>query len=425
MGESRETDQTGTKSKRSIRQEQAVQKWVDNKLVGTCVFPTGTGKTRIGMLAISRFLAKNPTKKVIIVTPSDPIKQQWIGETVQWKVFENCEVKTMNDVSKHEYSCSLLVIDEIHKTASNSLIKLFENIKYKAILGLTATFERLDNRHELIAKYCPIVDTLTLEEAIKNNWLAEFREYLVLIEPDDIETYNSLNREFYEHFSYFDYDFSLAMACVTSWQTRASVAKQRCNAYNFKDVNKQVLVHAMGFNRTLQARKKYINSHPKKLELTNKILEHRMNKKCITFSATIGMAEKIKYGQVYSGKDSNKKGRIKLKDFIEQEGGILNTVSKVNEGLNCPDISVAIMLGINSSKTTASQRRGRAIRMKPNKCAEIFTLVLKGTVEEKWWAKSNSSNNYITISENDLENVLQGAEYTPKTNKQPNVLFRF
>ena len=412
-------------SSRSKRQEEAIQKWINSKLVGTLMCPTGFGKTRCGMLAISRFLSKNPTRKVIIVVPSDPVKHQWIEETVQWTVFDNCEVRTMFDVSNHEYECDLLVIDEIHKCASNQLIKLFNNIKYKIILGLTATFERLDGRDKLISKYCPVVDTITVEEAIRNNWLSEFREYLVLIEPKDYSKYEELNKEFNEHFSFFNYDFDLAMGCSTDWKKRANLAKEMCHEDDFKDVNKQILIHATGFNRTLQARKKYINNHSRKIELAEMILEHRMDKKCITFSATVAMAEKIKYGQVYSGKDSAKKGRMTLSEFINQDGGILNTISKVNEGLNCPDISVAIMLGINSSKTVATQRKGRVIRYQTGKIAEIFTLVLRGTVEEKWFQNSNTSSSYITISEDNLLDVLEGREFTPKKNKTTSMLFRF
>ena len=32
------------------------------------------------------------------------------------------------------------------------------------VLGLTATFERLDGMHEAVAKYCPIVDVITVKE---------------------------------------------------------------------------------------------------------------------------------------------------------------------------------------------------------------------------------------------------------------------
>lgn len=413
---------------RTERQEQGVQRWVDNKLCGTLNWATGVGKTRGGLMAISRFLKKNPTKSVIIVVPSEPIQRQWNQELIDWNLFQQCSVKTMNDTSVNKYSCTLLVIDEIHKVGAPTLLNIFKNVQYTIILGLTATFERLDGKDEIISKKCPIVDTISVEEAIENKWLADYREYEVLIEPEDIDVYKEVNKEFYEHFSYFNYDFNLAMKCATDWKRRSELAKERCRedqSEDFKTVNKQILVHAMGFSRTLQARKKYIYNHPKKIELTNLILENRQDKKCITFSATVAMAEKIKYGAVYSGKDSVKKGRMNLQEFVQQDGGVLNTVMKLNEGFNCPDISVSVILGFNSSSTTKKQRVGRVIRQKEDKVAEVFTLVLKGTVEEEWFRKSTSTGRYIPISEENLIDVLEGRPFNPKKKKQTKMMFRF
>lgn len=413
---------------RTERQEQGVQRWVDNKLCGTLNWATGVGKTRGGLMAISRFLKKNPTKSVIIVVPSEPIQRQWNQELINWNLFQQCSVKTMSDTSVNKYSCTLLVIDEIHKVGAPTLLNIFKNVQYTIILGLTATFERLDGKDEIISKKCPIVDTISVEEAIENKWLADYREYEVLIEPEDIDVYKEVNKEFYEHFSYFNYDFNLAMKCATDWKRRSELAKERCRedqSEDFKTVNKQILVHAMGFSRTLQARKKYIYSHPKKIELTNLILENRQDKKCITFSATVAMAEKIKYGAVYSGKDSVKKGRMNLQEFVQQDGGVLNTVMKLNEGFNCPDISVSVILGFNSSSTTKKQRVGRVIRQKEGKVAEVFTLVLKGTVEEEWFRKSTSTGRYIPISEENLIDVLQGRPFNSKKKKQTKMMFRF
>ena len=413
---------------RTERQEQGVQRWVDNKLCGTLNWATGVGKTRGGLMAISRFLKKNPTKSVIVVVPSEPIQRQWNQELIAWNLFQQCSVKTMSDTSVNKYSCTLLVIDEIHKVGAPTLLNIFKNVQYTIILGLTATFERLDGKDEIISKKCPIVDTISVEEAIENKWLADYREYEVLIEPEDIDVYKEVNKEFYEHFSYFNYDFNLAMKCATDWKRRSELAKERCRedqSEDFKTVNKQILVHAMGFSRTLQARKKYIYNHPKKIELTNLILENRQDKKCITFSATVAMAEKIKYGAVYSGKDSVKKGRMNLQEFVQQDGGVLNTVMKLNEGFNCPDISVSVILGFNSSSTTKKQRVGRVIRQKEGKVAEVFTLVLKGTVEEEWFRKSTSTGRYIPISEENLIDVLQGRPFNPKKKKQTKMMFRF
>lgn len=197
-------------SNRTLRQQAAVDAWVKNKCVGTVNACVGFGKTRIGIMSIKRFLDKNPSKSVIIVVPSDPIRLQWMQELENNGL--HADVKTMYDCSKNKYKCALLIIDEIHKIASEQLINIFDNISYKIILGLTATFERLDGRDKLISKHCPIIDTITTEEAINNGWLSSYREYLVLIEPDDIDTYRNLNKEFTEHFSFFDFNFPTAMA---------------------------------------------------------------------------------------------------------------------------------------------------------------------------------------------------------------------
>lgn len=404
-------------SSRTLRQQEAVNKWVANKCVGCINAAVGFGKTRIGIMAISRFLAKNPTRKVIIAVPSDPVRLQWMKELQDNNL--EAEVKTFFDVSKNKYSCDLFVLDEIHRVASEQLINTFNNVTYKIILGLTATFERLDGRDKLISQHCPVIDTITTEEAISKGWLSNYREYLVLIEPEDIEIYRNLNQEFTEHFSFFNFDFPLAMKLSTDWKARIKYAKD----HNL-DL-KVVLVHAMGFNRTLQARKKYINNHQKKIDLTNLILEHRQDKKCVTFAATIAMAEKIKYGKVYSGKDSNKKGRITLDEFINQDSGVLNTVMKLNEGFNDPSLSVAVILGMNSSKTVKTQRRGRVLRAYDGKTVEIFNLVIKGTVEEQWFKNSVGSDNYLTIDEENLINLLEGREIKPKKNRQTSMLFRF
>lgn len=292
---------------RSERQELGVQKWVDNKLCGSLCWATGVGKTRGGIIAIRRFLNKNPGRIVLIVVPSDPIRDQWVKELAVRGL--KASVITMHMAAKQEYNCDFLVIDEIHKTPSNTLVKLFDNIKYKIILGLTATFNRLDGRDAIVSKYAPVVDTITLQEAIQNGWLSSYVEYKILIEVPDIEEYRELNRRFNEAFAFFGHDFNLAMNCVKSWQARSNLAKERTagNPSAFKDVNKQILINAMEFHRTLAARKKFIQNHPKKLDIANLILEHRQDKKCITFSSTISMAEKIKYGKAYSGKDSAKK----------------------------------------------------------------------------------------------------------------------
>ena len=405
---------------RTNRQLECVQKWVDNKKRGTILAATGFGKTRVGLQAIKRFQTKFPEHLIIVAVPSDAIRIQWEKELSNWNL--KAEVKTYYDTSRHKYECTMLVLDEIQKVAADTLFSTFDNVKYKLILGLTATFERLDGRDKLIAKYCPVIDEITISECISKGWLSDYTEYLVLIEPEDIEDYNKVNRQFLDHFSYFDYNFNKAMAMFSDWKYRVRYIKEHNLS---KEEGKILMAHAAGFNRTMQARKKYINNHPKKIELTNLILEHRSDKKCITFSNTIAMAERIGYGQVYSGKDSVKKGRAKLEEFLLQSSGVINSIRRLTEGFNDPTISVAVVLGFDSSKTRKTQSIGRVIRAFEGKKAEVFNLVLKGTVEETWFANSNTNSNYITIDEENLINVLNGTEFTKKKNKVTKMKFRF
>ena len=58
----------------------------------------------------------------------------------------------------------------------------------------------------------------------------------------------------------------------------------------------------------------------------------RPDAKIITFSNNVKMAESIGYGQVYTGKDSKKKGRITLEEFNLCDSGVINSCAKLNEG---------------------------------------------------------------------------------------------
>ena len=162
-------------SDRTLRQKECVDKWIANKCIGTTVCPTGFGKTNIGLMAISRFLNKNPNATVIIAVPSEPIKLQWEEKLEELQLVAS--VRTYHNTSKNKYQCDLLVLDEIHRVGSEQLIYTFDNVKYKIILGLTATFERLDGRDKLISKHCPIVDVVTQQEAIAKGWLSKYKEF--------------------------------------------------------------------------------------------------------------------------------------------------------------------------------------------------------------------------------------------------------
>ena len=114
-----------------------------------------------------------------------------------------------------------------------------------------------------------------------------------------------------------------------------------------------------------------------------------------------------------------------LEDFLKPGAGVINSINKLDAGFNCPEASIGIILGYDSSQTKNTQRIGRLIRIFEGKSdAKIFTLVLKGTVEEKW-ASNKSTNVYITLDEDGLDKLLTGKQYTPKKEKQTQLTLRF
>lgn len=417
---------------RTERQQEAVRKWIKNKGKGTLIMPTGTGKTFTSIMAIKALLKKFPNLRILVVVPTTALKEQWYEKLNEQNIVFNIEVQIINTIVKHQWVCDLLIIDEEHRVASDQFRQIFDKVAYKLILGLTATFERLDGKEIIIKQYCPIVDEITQLEALANGWVSDYKEYQVIIEVDDIEEYKQYNKEFQQHFEFFGFSFDTAMKMCGPEGWKAKLA-YRDEIYKGSDESKRkeilqaINYHSAGLMRTLQKRKAFINNHPKKIEIAKKIIEARSDKKIITFSNNVKMAESISNGNyVYTGKTSKKKGRVMLDDFISGKINILNSCHKLNEGLDVPDISVGIILGTDSSEIKARQRRGRACRRYGNKQAEIFYIIIKDTVESKWYQTAHKNDkNYITIDEDGLDKVLKGEQPEPYKQRLGQIMFRF
>lgn len=415
---------------RDERQEESIRKWLKAGGHNTIVAATGVGKTFIAMKIITKLRSKYPNISVLVLVPTEILKNQWIEELDSWGLGFNTEVKVMMGASKKPASCDLLIIDEAHRINSETMCCVFDNIKYKLILGLTATFERLDGRHEILAKHAPVCDTITMEEAMLNGWVSKYTDYVVLLDVPDIEIYKGYNKEFIRHFEYFQFDFDKAMSMIgpKGFITRAKYRDEICEknkSLNRKEVFKEITYHATAFMRAMQNRKKFVQNHKEKLRVAEEIIKYRPNSKIITFSANVKMAESFSTGLVYTGKESKKKNRASLEDFAKLSSGCIHSVRLAEEGMNLPDLSVGIMLGVNSSKTKAIQTLGRIVRLSKDKHAEFFTIVINDTVETEWMKRSKSSNNFIIIDEENLMKVLKGEPYEPYKKKVQNFTYRF
>ena len=417
---------------RTERQQAAVKRWLASKGRGTIVAGTGFGKTRCALMAIKALLKKYPLFRILVVVPTDALQKQWLENINEWGFQLSVEVVIINTCINNKWQCDLLVIDEIHRTGADEFSKVFNCVKYKIILGLTATIERLDGKHLIIEKYCPVVDEIPTLECLVNGWISQYKEYQVLIDVDNIDYYKSLHTEWLKHFEFFQYDFKKVMDMVKKdgWKKKIEYRDELYKG-NDENMKKQVMqainYHAAQFIKTMTARKSFIYNHPKKLEIARRIMEAKSGSKIITFSANVNMAESIEGGQnVYTGQTSRKKGRVMLEDFISGQIKTLHSCKKLDEGFDCPDASVAIILGFDSSETKSTQRRGRVVRKFEDKVAEIFYIVLNNTQETKWFTECHKkTNNYITIDEKGLEQVLRGEIPDVVKHKPRELMFRF
>ena len=167
------------------------------------------------------------------------------------------------------------------------------------------------------------------------------------------------------------------MQCVVNVIERRKYAKKMGIS------EKIVMANAMGFMKAMKARKDFVMSHPKKIEIARKILDARKNRKCITFSATIKDAEKLASRGEYilHSKKSKKQNSETIDKFNEITTGVLHSSKAADCGVDVKGLSVGIILSTDSSKIRKTQRNGRICRFEDGKTAELFTLLIKGTQE--------------------------------------------
>lgn len=388
---------------RTQRQQLGIKRWIKANGRGVCCYPTGFGKTRTALRAINLLLKRTPNAFILIIVPTEVLKNQWTEELIYLNLLSNCRVEIINSAIKKTWEVDLLVLDEVHLMASDTFRQIFSVVNYKLVLGLTGTLERLDGKEVIIKMYAPVCDTITMEEAINNKWVAPVKEYAVLLEVDLTE-YREWEKKFYGYFSFFDYDFNLCMTLLKS------IVERRRYAKRMQLPLQVVTTNVMGFMRALRERKKFIMSHPKKLEVARQIVDSRKNKKSIVFCSTIKDCEKLNRGYVLHSKQKKKHNEEVLAKFNDAETGVICSSKALNTGVDIKGLSVGIILNTNSSKIMRKQSRGRICRFEDGKEAELFTLLIKGTQEITWFNNASKGSKIITLAENELTNVLLGNE---------------
>lgn len=404
---------------RDQRQDLGIDKWKATKGRATCLYPTGFGKTRVALKLLKRLRVQHPNLTATVIVPTDNLKEQWTKLLIEWELIQNTEVYVVNTAIKRELKCDFLIVDEVHLMVADTFSRIFTNIKYKLILCLTGTIDRLDGKQSLLHQFAPICDEITLDQAIESEWVADYVQYRVLLDVD-LSTYKEYNAKFLHYFSFFNFDFNEAMKCVAN-----KFGYRNQYASRLGHDSKSVMIAAMGFIKFMKLRKAFIYDHIKKIEVTDKIIAARSKAKIITFTKSVDHAKQICCGEIYHGKVSKKKKTTMLQEFNDADSGVLNSCQALNVGADVTGVDTIIILSGDSSSITKKQRLGRSIRKEGDKVAESWQLVIKGTVDEEWYRKSSSSLKSVTMNEAQLDTFLKDGTLVEKKHKETNFLFRF
>lgn len=447
------------------RQNQALDAWEDNNSQSVVTAATGFGKSYMGILAIKRKLKIHDNLGVIIIVPTDYLRNKWKADINHFGLRDHVKVDTIHSWVKHErLGCHLLILDEIHGyTGGEVFSTIFDRVNYRYILGLTAKERDKEEDRAVLDKYCPIVDRIPLSECLANGWVSPFIIYNWGLElpKEDRVVYDKMHSQFIKYFSTFDFNLGNMYKALMDEDYRERLSKRMLWE------PKMIAVHAAQANRIMQKRKTFLQSHPLLLEKAVEIIDQFSDRRIITFSETTDFVDKLheeipdsvvyhsSMNTVVRDKESGqtiaegKKVKISksdktryfdsdnepltwkqlkfkykgldlerfsgdrlqeesLKAFGDGEVNIIHTAKALNEGVDIQNLDMSIKTSFNSTTIDAIQRSGRIARIddeNPDKRAIEVNLYFKDTQSEKW-LRSSQKNGPPTQEITSIEEIV-------------------
>jgi superfamily II DNA or RNA helicase len=361
-------------------QQEALDAWEAAGGRGVVVLPTGAGKTVLALLTIDRLKLRT-----LVVVPTIELLYQWRDALVERLGVAKSHVGVVGD-GRHEerpitvitYASAamphaniagvgLLICDEAHHLPAPAYSAIAERSGAPYRLGITATPARGDGG-ALDALLGPVVYQRTPEELSAEGHLAKFKLKRIFVELTDEEAlrYNAL---------------------MTEWKW--FLARNRALLMRGGDFFGE-LIRRSGSDPAAraalrahhQARMIALNAEAKLGEVARLLAKHRQDK-VIVFSEYNLLVDRLSRDLALPA--------LTYKTIPEERKAILQAFrsgaySKIvagrvlNEGVDVPDASVAIVVSGNSTPREHIQRLGRVIRPKQQE-AVLYELVTRYTGE--------------------------------------------
>lgn len=304
----------------------------------------GTGKTYATILLLKARDYKNP----IVAVPTRKLKTQWSEELQKYGV-SNVLVETFHILSKEKskgLKCDILIVDECHRSVSSVFHRLYENISYDHVLGLSAT------PNKACLDYCgSIIVEVPLSEA-------QISDFVVFFHGIDL---NLGEREQYDK-------QSEAIGKFLSFMRRADNENVK---WRFREQLDSMIFKRRSLVYSAEAR------IPKAVDL----LKENQDKPTLVICKRIEQANTLSKITGYPVYHSKKPDEKALDDFQHDRIPVLLSVGMLHEGYDKRNIKCLIIVSSAITEAYHIQSIGRAVRLPDD--ADIHILLARRTTDEK------------------------------------------
>jgi len=359
-------------------QNEALNNWCKARNRGVLVLPTAAGKTFIALKAIQQLKVQT-----LIVVPTLDLIDQWKKRIKDYLNLEADAVgggeNTLRMVTVTTYDSAyihaeqlgnkflLIVFDEVHHLASTGYIQIAEMYTAPYRMGLTATYERSDQRHSLLSQLVgDPVYSVGIEEIAGHLSPYTYEKISVELTPQEQQIYKS------------------QMSIFRSFlQQRKITLKSAADFQKFimttgRDPKAREALLAR--NRAIRVA---VNSEAK-LNVLSQQLETYKNEKILIFTLYNDLVYRISLRFLIPAityQTSREERREILSNFGNDKYPVVVTSQVLDEGVDVPDASVGLVLGGTGSNREYVQRLGRLLRKKEGKLARLIEIISKETME--------------------------------------------
>lgn len=360
-------------------QEEALLNWNRNKKRGVIVLPTAAGKTFIALKAICDLKTQT-----LIIVPTLDLIDQWKNRISKYLGIDSGVIGggenfvKMVTVSTYDSAYlkasvlgnkfKLLIFDEVHHLASYSYLQIAEMFVAPYRLGLTATYERNDERHKLLpAAIGEIVYSLDVKDLAGTHLSPyTYKKIYVKLNSVDQKKYLSQMNIFKNYLkekrivmrSAFDFQKFIMLTGRDPYARKALLARN----YALK----------IALNST------------EKIRVLGNLLESHTGEKTLIFTLHNDLvyliSRKFLIPAITYQTPKNERREI-LEKFRKGTYNTLVTSQVLDEGIDVPDASIGYIISGTGSSREYIQRLGRLLRKIKGKKARLYEIISKETVE--------------------------------------------